>query len=82
MCFRTWTGVRGDHDEAVLCSRDLTACFGDEVLLRTRQTCRETWDELKSIESGDFLNTPVDTVDLSLHFKWIPSVVIRLHIYI
>lgn len=38
----TGAGVWSYDDDAVLRSTELTAGFGDEVLLRTRQACRET----------------------------------------
>lgn len=44
VCVRIHTraGVWSHNDDAVLCSSELTAGFGDEVLLCTRQTCRDT----------------------------------------
>lgn len=43
MCFLTGAGVWSHDDDAVFCSSELAASFGDEVLLCTRQTCSENW---------------------------------------
>lgn len=53
MCVRTWAGVRSDDDDAVLCSSELAAGFGDEVLLGAGQTCRDREETLEGFTQED-----------------------------